>query len=71
MKIRHNRMITGKVYTVYAIREKKEMGHSVWYVFCGSSSTKPRWRRLSLTQYGKPYFWLDNTKLYLDEFSAA
>ena len=72
LTIRHLRMRSGKVFTVYAIDQRRELGHNVWHVLCGSSTNvKPRWRNLLVTKTGKPYFWLDNTKLYLDSFKAA
>lgn len=71
LHIRHCKTITGKIFTVYAVEQRRELGHNVWRVLCGSTTTKPRWRNLLLTKTGKPYFWLDNSKLYLDNFEAA
>ena len=72
MIIRHNKMSSGEIYTVYMVKlDKVKLGQKTWRVFCGSSKKKPAWVPLRINQYGTPYFWFNNTKLFLDDFKVA
>lgn len=69
MNIRFYKTTTGKMFTVYAVKNTGvQVGYPVWSVLCGRSNKKPVWRPLNITQHGRPYFWVDGAKLYLEDF---
>lgn len=72
MVIRHNKMPSGETYTVYmVVMDRVKLGQKTWRVLCGCTRKKPAWVPLRITQHGQPYFWFNNTKLFLDDFKVA
>lgn len=72
MIIRHNRMCSGEIYTVYMVKPSKtKLGQQTWHVLCGSKCRKPEWTPLRFTQRGEPYFWFNHMRLYLNDFKVA
>lgn len=76
MNIRHCKMRSGKIFTLYEVRKfESAAGFPTWKVFCGSSTRRPEWVRLNFPgrtcNKVKPWFYFDGEKLYLTNFEAA
>ena len=72
MNIRFCKTASGKTFTVYEVKQTQtQLGCPVWMVLCGRVDKRPKWRTLIAGRRRRPYFWIDGTKLYLDDFKKA
>ena len=76
MNIRHCKMRSGKIFTLYEIKRFHiGAGLSEWKAFIGSSTTRPRWVKLNFPSrtYNKvkPWLYFDGEKIYLSSFESA
>lgn len=72
MNIRFCRTVSGEVFTLYEVRNVgKQVDCPFWMVLCGRSDKRPQWKTLVTGMRGRPYFRVEGTKLYLDDFKKA
>jgi len=72
MNIRFLKTASGRVFTLYEVRNVgMQLGCPIWKVLCGRVDKRPQWCPLITRMRGRPYFWVEGTKLYLDDFKKT
>lgn len=72
MKMRTCRLMSGKMFNIFEVRNMKtSFNQPGFQAYIGSSTSRPKWVSVFFTKGGKPYVWFEGSKLYLDDFVSA